>query len=116
MRIKLDENLPSELAADARAAGHDADTVLDEDLGGADDEIVVAAAKAERRVLFTLDKGIANQIRFPRPATAGLVLFRLGSEGRGAVVEFVRSHLRQLLQMDTEDRVTVVSPTRIRIS
>lgn len=35
MRFKLDENLPIELVEAFREAGHDAVTVLDQDLGGA---------------------------------------------------------------------------------
>jgi len=37
VKIKLDENLPVELANDFRMLGHDADTVYDEGLGGAED-------------------------------------------------------------------------------
>ncbi|MGO9262748.1 MAG: DUF5615 family PIN-like protein [Bryobacteraceae bacterium] len=35
MKFKLDENLPIDLVTDLRALGHDADTVVDEGLGGA---------------------------------------------------------------------------------
>ncbi len=59
MRFKLDENLPVELAADPRLAGHESDTVADEGLEGADDVTVVAAAFREGRILLTLDKGFA---------------------------------------------------------
>ena len=31
MKFKLDENLPTELAAELRALGHDAETAFDED-------------------------------------------------------------------------------------
>jgi predicted nuclease of predicted toxin-antitoxin system len=66
VKIKLDENLPSELATDLRAFGHDTDTVVDENLGGFADPDVIAAATLEKRILFTLDKGspIFSGIRF----------------------------------------------------
>ena len=32
MKFKIDEDLPAEVTADLRAAGHDADTVFDEGL------------------------------------------------------------------------------------
>lgn len=60
MKFKLDENLPVELATDLRGLGHDADTVADEGPAGAADPAVVEAAVAAGRILFTLDKGIAN--------------------------------------------------------
>lgn len=46
MRIKLDENLPAELADDLWACGHDADTVVGEHLAGEPDAIVAEAAPA----------------------------------------------------------------------
>lgn len=49
MKWKLDENLPSELADDLRAAGHDADTVLGESIAGTDDESVAQPSARERR-------------------------------------------------------------------
>ena len=65
MKFKIDENLPVELAADLHLAGHAADTVHDENLAGAPDLNVVAAALRERRILLTLDKGIASLIQHP---------------------------------------------------
>ena len=39
MKFKLDENLPAELLADLRAAGHAAESVPDEGITGATDSI-----------------------------------------------------------------------------
>jgi hypothetical protein len=47
VKFKLDENLPTELAADLRTLGHDAETVLDEGFRGAADATLVQAAAAE---------------------------------------------------------------------
>ena len=65
MRFKLDENLPVELVADIRAAGHEAETVYEEGLAGSSDETILRMVREERLVLLTLDKGIActNQQR-----------------------------------------------------
>ncbi|MBK8933535.1 MAG: DUF5615 family PIN-like protein [Chloroflexi bacterium] len=49
MQIKLDENLPVELAVMLRQLGHDAETVPEENLDGADDDQVWQAAQAENR-------------------------------------------------------------------
>ena len=85
MRFTLDANLPVELVTDLRDLGHDADTVADEGLRSAADPAVVDAASAADRILFTLDKGIANLQRYPIHPHAGVVLFRLDTSGRGAV-------------------------------
>ncbi len=60
MKFKLDENLPAELLADLQAMKHDADTVIGEGLTGSTDPPILAAAKREGRILFTMDKGIAD--------------------------------------------------------
>jgi Domain of unknown function (DUF5615) len=61
VKFKIDENLPVDLVADLHLAGHDTDTVLDENLAGAADSVVVAAALQEGRILLTLDKGISSR-------------------------------------------------------
>jgi predicted nuclease of predicted toxin-antitoxin system len=91
MRFKVDENLPVEIAEDLRLLGHAADTVAEEGLAGAADSQVVELARLERRVLLTLDKGIASLLSYPPQTHAGIVLFRPGSLGRRSVLEFVRS-------------------------
>ena len=115
MRFKIDENLPAELAADLSVLGHEADTVASEGLAGTDDSALISIALREGRVLLTLDKGIANVNRFPAGSHAGVVLFRPGSAGRRAVLEFARSRFSHLLGMDLRNRLTVVSATQIRV-
>ena len=84
MKFKIDENLPAEVAADLRAAGQEADTVADQGLAGAADPATLAHVQAEGRVLFTLDKGIADIRAYPPQDYAGIVLFapRLRAEPR----------------------------------
>jgi hypothetical protein len=74
----------------------------------------VDAALATGRILFTLDKGIANLQRYPIRQHAGVVLFRPDTSGRGAVIAFVRERLSTVLEMDLANRLTVVGPSRIR--
>ena len=115
MRFKVDENLPAEIAEDLRLLGHAADTVAEEGLRGAEDSRVVELAYLERRVLLTLDKGIASLFSYPPQTHAGIVLFRPGSLGRRSVLEFVRSRMSQVLEAELENRLAVVTETRIRI-
>ena len=103
-----------ELVTDLRGFGHDAGTVTGEGLGVAADPAVLDAAFAAERILFTLDKGIANLQRYPISQHAGVVLFQPDASGRGAVIAFVRERLHQVLEMDLTGRLTVVGPARIR--
>ncbi len=47
MRVKLDENMPTPMVDLLKRSGHDAATVADEGLSGADDPRVMEAASAE---------------------------------------------------------------------
>jgi len=115
VKFKIDENLPGELVADLRELGHDAETVFDEQLSGAKDPVLMKVVAAEKRILFTLDKGVANLKQYPIDNHAGVVLFRPARSGRRVVLAFIRERLRGLLELDLRDRLTVVGPTRIRV-
>ena len=93
MKLKLDENLPVELLDDLRQAGHDGDSVQEEGIAGAPDDVVLARAKAEARVLLTLDKGIGDLRVYPLSQFSGIVLFRPPTSGREATRAFARKHL-----------------------
>jgi len=77
VKIKLDENLPDDLASLLRAAEDDVSTVTEEGLAGCDDPPVLQAASAENRVLMSFDLGFADIRRYPAGAHAGIVVFRL---------------------------------------
>jgi predicted nuclease of predicted toxin-antitoxin system len=55
MKIKLDENLPLQIAAELAAFGHDVHTVFEEKLTGSKDPQIWAAAQSEQRLLLTQD-------------------------------------------------------------
>ena len=59
MKVKLDENLPADLATRLRQAGHDVMDVVEEGLGGEDDPPVLKAATNEGRILMTFDLDFA---------------------------------------------------------
>lgn len=94
--------------------GHDADTVSDEGISGAEDPAVLDAALKSGRVLFTLDKGIADLQRYPTSHHAGVVVLRPDKSGRGAVIAFVRERLPEILALDLANHLTVVGVSRIR--
>jgi predicted nuclease of predicted toxin-antitoxin system len=55
LKFKVDENLPAEYAEMLRTTGHEADTVADQKLTGADDAALFKRCQAEDRILLTLD-------------------------------------------------------------
>jgi predicted nuclease of predicted toxin-antitoxin system len=115
VKFKLDENLPAELANDLQGLGHQGDTVFEEGLAGAADRVILAAAQTEGRVLLTLDKGIANLQEYQPGSFSGIVLFRPEASGRGAVLNFIRDRLANVLGLDLTGGLVVVGRSRIRI-
>jgi len=69
-RLKLDENLPDVVGQLLGTAGHDAATAREVGLAGAADDILLATAQSEARVLVTLDHDFANVRRYD-PAPIG---------------------------------------------
>ena len=115
MKFKLDENLPVELVKDLRDAGHDAQSVAEEGLVGTADSAFLAHVRRERRVLMTMDKGIADVRVHPPEQYAGIVLFRPGTSGRKAVLAFVRRQLTAVLGPDIDGHLLVVTERNIRL-
>ncbi|MFO0969697.1 MAG: DUF5615 family PIN-like protein [Gemmataceae bacterium] len=115
MKFKIDENLPADIAADLKAAGHDADTVSAEGLTGAIDSVILAHVQTEERTLLTMDKGIADVRAYPPDQYAGIVLFRPRTTGYQATLSFVRQHLPTLLQATLAGHLFVVSESGIRV-
>ena len=82
MRFKLDENLPAEMADLFQRTGHDAVTVLEEQLGGISDSDLATVCVQERLAIVTLDIDFSD-IRTYRPsAYLGIVVFRLNNQAR----------------------------------
>ena len=115
MKFKIDENLPTEIAHDLKAAGHDADTVADQALAGADDQLILSRVQSDGRAFLTMDKGIADVRAYPPLQYPGIILFRLRSAGRRSVLSFVRRHLPTLLQLPLNGHLLIVSETSIRM-
>jgi predicted nuclease of predicted toxin-antitoxin system len=114
MKLKIDENLPTEIALHLQDGGHDAE-VYDEGLQGAPDRAILEQIKNEGRILLTMDKGIGDIRTYPPREYAGVVLFRPGTAGRSAVLEFVRSRLDEVLRLDLAGRLVVVTDRAVRI-
>jgi len=115
VRIKLDENLPVSLVACLKRLGHDVDTVVEEQLGGSPDTDVWIACQREARFLITQDLDFSDNRRFRAGTHHGLLLLRLGSPGRQALLE----RITHLFGTEETDRwngcFIVVSDRKIRI-
>lgn len=77
MRLKLDENVSAEIARILAERGHECETALSEGLGGRPDAEVVGAARAEGRMLVTLDRGFGDLAAYPPGSHPGIIVLRL---------------------------------------
>ena len=115
MRFKLDENLPVEVADMFREAGHDALTVLDQDLMGARDSDIAAVCMREDRILVTFDTDFADIRTYPPDAYPGLVVLRLDSQARDHVLVIGARLLKVLSGTDLSGQLWIVEESRIRV-
>ncbi len=95
--------------------GHPADTVHSEGLSGSKDSKIAEAARADGRVIFTLDKGFADIRAYPPKDYPGLVLFRPPSSGRGAILGFVRNRIADLVAINLAGQLVVVTERGLRV-
>jgi predicted nuclease of predicted toxin-antitoxin system len=124
MKVKLDENLPAQLAARLRDLGHDVDTVHDERLIGVGDMELLRAALTESRFLITQDLDFSDSRRFAPGSHPGILLIRLRSPNRRSLVR----RTLELFQTEavnnwhgcfvvaTERKIRVVRPRNKHIS
>ena len=115
MRVKLDENLPRDLADALSRQGHDVDTVLDEHLGGREDRVVVQAATDARRMVITLDRGVGDIRSFPPGSHAGVVVLRPVSQNPATILELANRLLDAHEMGELSGCVVIVEPQRLRI-
>jgi predicted nuclease of predicted toxin-antitoxin system len=115
LRIKLDENIPVSAATIATQLGHDVDTVVGENLTGATDTEVLAAATQDGRLLITLDRGLGDIRSYPPGTPAGVVVLRVDSQDANSVADAVRSLLANDELGDLTGCIVIVRGHLVRI-
>lgn len=115
MRFKTDENLHPEVAQLLCVHGHDAVTVLDQNMRGFSDGKIAEVCRAEGRALLTLDLDFADVRKYPPKDYPGLVVFRLRTKNRAGVLELVRKVLPLLETDNVMRRLWIVQQDKLRI-
>ena len=92
-RLKLDENLPAEAAVVLRDAGHDAVTILDQNMAGDPDSDVARVCRAEDRAVVTLDLDFADIRTYPPADYPGIIVMRPVTQSKPAVLQLVKTLL-----------------------
>lgn len=89
IRIKVDEELPIEVARRLNDAGHDALSVLDQKMGGASEEAIAGICRGESRILITLDGCFSDIRAYPPKENPGFIVFRLRRMNKAFVLDMV---------------------------
>ena len=115
MRFKVDENLPVDVAALLRAAGHDAETVADEKLGGASDPDLASICRREQRALVTLDRGFADIRTYPPVEYPGLIVLRPDQQDKETVIRLATRMTHALAVYPVDRHLWILESHRLRL-
>jgi predicted nuclease of predicted toxin-antitoxin system len=113
--VKVDEDLPADIADLLRAAGLDATTVYTQGHAGLPDDELWPLVQQEQRMFLTADKGFANALVHPPGSHQGIVLFRLPRESRAGYIRLAEFLLAELKLDDIAGAIVVVAPDAIRV-
>jgi predicted nuclease of predicted toxin-antitoxin system len=119
MKIKLDENLPLQLAMLLKDLGHDTQTPYAERLLGHTDKEIWDEAQKESRFLITQDLDFSDLRRFAPGSHHGILLVRLRSPSRRQLTQrmqelFLREQTREwagCFVVATERKIRVPKPS-----
>jgi predicted nuclease of predicted toxin-antitoxin system len=116
MRIKVDEDLPADVARMLRSQGYgETATVLEQEMSGWKDQALWDSVQSEQRFLVTEDKGVGD-IRTHAPGThCGVLLLRPDLDGIRPLIRLLERTLAAYKLEDLYGTITVVNPRSIRI-
>jgi predicted nuclease of predicted toxin-antitoxin system len=115
MLLKVDENLPVEVASLLRDNGHDATTVADQRMGGKPDAQIGQACRQETRVLVTLDLDFSDIRTHPPSDYPGIIVFRLGRQDKSLVLQVTERLLPLLKKEPIAGRLWIVDEYGLRV-
>ena len=116
MKIKLDENLPLRLASWLTNLGHDVHTTGGEGLAGCSDADVWERAQKESRFLITQDLDFSDIRRFAPGSHYGILLVRLHSPNRQALIQRVMTLFKEEKVTEWERCFVVATERKLRIA
>ncbi|HEY7333787.1 MAG TPA: DUF5615 family PIN-like protein [Bryobacteraceae bacterium] len=115
MKFLLDENLSTLHAQTVRTLGHDAVSVVEAGLSGADDSMVRSAAEQHGRISITLDADFANILRFPPAKYLASCVCAFTQQQKRLSTLMLRSCIPRLAGLDLRGKLVVVDSQKIRI-
>jgi predicted nuclease of predicted toxin-antitoxin system len=115
LKFKVDENLPAEVALLLTTAGHDAQTVPDQRLGGHPDRRLADTCRQEGRAVVTLDLDFADIRAYPPADYPGILVLRLARVDKGSVLHAIQRLLSTFDQEPLAGKLWIVHESTVRI-
>ena len=115
MKFKLDENLPELVRDTLSELGHDARTVAEEGLSGAQDATVLQACVAENRILISLNLDFSDIRAYPPGSYPGIWVLRPAKQTFKAIEGLVRAGVRLSAVERVLGQLWVIDDKRVRI-
>lgn len=115
MKFKTDENLPLEVSVLLREHGHDAISVVEQQLAGATDEIIARVCQNEQRVLMTLDLDFADIRAYPPDEYSGIIVFRPKSRMISAIIRLAEQLVHLLESSSPVGQLWILDEFHVRI-
>lgn len=115
MKFKIDENLPVELVTALCDHGHDAISVVDQNLAGSTDGVVANVCKIEHRVLVTLDLEFADIRTYPPDEYPGIIVLRPKVQTISAIVSLTNQAIRLLENLSVVGQLWILDEFHVRI-
>lgn len=115
MKFKVDENLPVEIVYDLTIAGHDAVSVLQQNLGGSDDKRLASVFQKESRVLVTVDQEFGDIRMYPPKDYSGIVVLKAGIQSKQNLIRLAHRIVPVLEKEPLQGQLWIIEEDRIRI-
>lgn len=115
MKFKTDENLPIEVGDLLRQDGHDALSVVDQQLAGHPDADVAVLCQSEQRALVTLDLDFSDIRAYPPTDHHGIIVFRPAVQTVSAIVRLTTRMITVLGAEPLAGRLWIVDEHQVRI-
>jgi len=115
VKFKVDENLPVEVAQLLREAGHDAFTVMEQQMAGAQDRAIASACRKEGRALVTLDIHFADIRTYPPADFSGLIVLRLTRQDKAHVLQVMSKVIQMAASARLAGQLWIVDEHRVRM-
>ena len=115
MRFLVDNSLPSRMAKQLAAAGHEATHVRDLNLSRASDEEIFEAAARDGRVLLAQDTDFGTILARRSESRPSVVLFRTRAKSVEKLLPMLSENLARLEEDLTSGAIVGFEDARIRI-